>query len=213
MALSRMKRKKRNRYVWRWDFSLREPNHYNSEIGRELRKHRIVYKSMLWIGAFSWCVVILFFIGLLICRANLIYIELSGIAVLITGIICGKIIKIPKLTKSEIKKLEDEINTTSDRIEKLDVILTENTLVIQSGILIFRLPYLEIAKIRIRRYKDREHGTRIQYRLCDGTKIETIYHGLGSYSVDGPPFVTLWEQLLKYNPNIVIENFKLFDVM
>lgn len=203
MALLRMKQKKQNRYVWRWDFSLREPNHSNSEVGRELRKHRILYKGMLWLGVFSWCVVILFFIGLLICHANLTYIELSGIFALVTSIICGKIIKIPKLTESEIKKIEDEINTTSDRIEKLDAIFTENTLIIQQGILIFRLPYLEIAKIQIKKYVRGRNN--IQYRMCDGTKIQTINNNLGLYFDEDPPFVTLSKQLLKYNPNIMIK--------
>lgn len=206
MALPTIKQKKENKYVWRLDFSLLEETNHNSEIGREVRKHRILYKSMLLIGGFGWWLLFLTVILLFIYHADLIYIGLAGIAVLITGLLFGRVFTIPKMSRSDMKKLEDEVNLAADRIETLDVFFAESTMIIQQGILVFRIPYLEIADIRVKLHANRQGGIRVRYRLRDGAKIETVYYGLGIFLSNNSPFELLWERLKEYNPNIIIED-------
>lgn len=208
MALVKMKQKKRNRYVWRLDFSLLGEDNYNSEIGREVRKHPLLWKIALGIGISGCGLFIILFIVLLLYHANLTYIELSGITALILSLMWGTIFKIPKITESDVKKIEDEMNMESGRIEELDVLFTENALIMQRGILVYRIPYLEIAGIRARHLRGKMAPRRVQYRLRDGRKIGIDYIGLGMYPFDKPPFAALWEQLLKYNPKIMIELFE-----
>ena len=192
---------KRNRYVWRLDLSLLGEDDHNSEIGRKVKNHIVFYKIWLWIGKFCFGVVFLTSIALFVGQADLIYISLSGITALLLGLIYCKLLTTPKITGNDIKKLEDELNRKSDRIDDFNVIFTENNLIVQQGIMVYRIPYLEIIRIRVRRRRRRAEGNHVQYSLCDGTKVEIVYYGDRLQS-----FEPLWEQLLKYNPNIMIED-------
>lgn len=104
MAINMKQKERKNRYVWRWDFSLPETDNENSEIGREVRKHIGFYKAgWLLIGGSCLGVLLLMSIVLLICHAELIYIRILGFAVFLLGLMYVKVLKIPKITVSDIK--------------------------------------------------------------------------------------------------------------
>lgn len=192
---------KRNRYVWRLDLSLLGEENYNSEIGREVREHMGFYKACTWIGMLGLGVLFLVPIVFWIVYAELTYIIIFGIFLLLLGLMSGKLLIAPKLTREDIKKIEEELTEKSDRLDAFNAIFTENTLIVQQGIMIYTIPYLEINGIRVRRYSIRAGGNRVKYSLCDGTKVETVYYDNTKQS-----FSPLWEQLLKYNPDIMIKD-------
>lgn len=195
---------KRNRYVWRLDLSLLGEENYNSEIGREVKKHLLSYKTWLLIAKFCLGGMILTPIVLFICHAEIIYIELSGITALVLTWLYGKLLIIPKITENDIKILEDELNRKSDRMDDFNAIFTENTLIVQRGLMVYRIPFNEIMQIKVQTRRGKGDGHHVRYRLCDGTNIEIMYYENSSQSFL-QSFKLFREQLLKYNPNIVIE--------
>lgn len=203
---------KRNRYIWRLDFSLLGEDNYNSEIGREIKKEIGLYKACLRIGVF--CGIFLTFVplGVSIYYADLTFFILSVSFAFVMCVVFRKVVKAPKISGSELKKIEDELKVQSDEMKEYDAILTENTLIVLQGIMIYRIPYYEISKIRVKWYPMRTGMTYVCYTTRDGSQIETIHQGynsLKSYYTDHHiPFDPLWEQLLKYNPNIIIEDSK-----
>lgn len=204
-----MKKRIRNQYVWRLDFSLLEQNHDDSEIGREIKKHIGLYKAVLLIGVFCGCFLNLMPIAMFIYHADLAYIIIFGMLVLLTDLLCGKIIRSPKISRDVLENIENEINVKSERMKEFDAIFTENALIVLQGIMVYRIPYHEISRIRIERYSRRAGGTRVYYKLCDGSQVETIYYGstLQFYATyNETSYDLLWEKLLEYNPDIRIED-------
>lgn len=85
----------------------------------------------------------------------------------------------------------------SDSLEEFNAIFTENAVIFQQGILVYRIPYLEIVRIKIHSYRGNVSG---RYRLCDGSHV-LIIHGGNILIKSADP---LCERLLKYNSNIII---------
>lgn len=198
-----MRKKTKNRYVWRLDFSLLDKNHDGSEIGREIKKHTGLYKAVLLIGVICACIVFLTPVVLFIYHADLTYIIISGMVALFTSFIYGKIFFTPKISKSVLESIEDEIHVNSESMKEFDAIFTEDALIVFQGIMVYRIPYHEISGIRVRRYRYNAGGTKVWYKLCDGSRIETVYYGVRTKSHF---FDVFWEQLLKYNPDIRIDD-------
>lgn len=193
--------RKRNRYVWRLDFSLLEKDNYKSEIGKEMKKNIGIYKVSLLMGVLCG-LLILIITGLFIYNsADLTYIIIFGIVALLICPMYCRFIKTPKITMGDLEKIENEMNVKSEAMKEFDAIFTENSLIVLQGIMVYRIPYNEISRIRIKRRTNRAGGTSVQYRTCDGSQVETVY-----YCYRLKPFDTLWEQLLKYNPNIFVED-------
>lgn len=204
MAINRKQEERKNRYAWRLDFSLLGEDNYNSEIGKEIKKNSGAYKVCLWFLAFGVIILALAPIVLLICHANLTYIIISGFIAFLMCLMYSKIMK-AKISRSELEKIEDELKVQSYVMKEYDAILTENTLIVLQGVMIYRIPYHEISKIRVRWGSIRTGGTQVCYTTRDGSQVEITYYVCHTSHI---LFDALWEQLLKYNSNIMIDDSK-----